>query len=103
MLKDLCDAEIFCLKPLLKNFHSKLSAATEEHPERQLFCLVDDSNEILLRCVSCNGTSSMKILSWFRSTGKIIEDVCFDPTASWLLVLCTLNSLFLLKLFDILY
>lgn len=52
-------------------------------------------------------TPVLKRIPWFNDSRKVIQAICFDPTATWLLVvckyiitkLCVLLSLFVKKYF----
>lgn len=88
--------EILSLKTLLSNVDIKLATATEVSGEckNQILCVVTRKDEIILRCVTETAeVISLKKVDWFRLNEKIIQDVAFDPLATWLLVLCLDNTL----------
>ncbi|XP_065372533.1 uncharacterized protein ca isoform X2 [Calliphora vicina] len=85
--------DIFELRPLITNFNCKLSTITEYDCHKQLLCLVSEDNDIVLRYTSEGGQEVLKLISWFRRTSRVIHDVCFDPSGTWLLVLCFDNTL----------
>lgn len=83
------ESELFNLVPVLQNFHTKkttalLCAAEEKH----FLCMVNANDDIYLRCTQRTGEQISKILFWFRINKQVIQDVSFDPTGTWLLVLC---------------
>ncbi|XP_054728127.1 uncharacterized protein LOC129237413 isoform X1 [Anastrepha obliqua] len=90
LLKEL---EIFELRPLITNLNCKLSTVSEYDVRKQLLCLVSEENDIVLRYTSEGGQEVLKLISWFRRTNRVIHDVCFDPSGTWLLVLCFDNTL----------
>lgn len=119
-MPQLSDKAIFQLRPLLKNFATKKSAFVhQDRTGRNILCLVDDSNRICLH--SCtdygstttkaegssgggNGTDDgkknaelarkqvlLRTVSWFQTSRKQVQDMCFDPSGTMLLVLCKLR------------
>lgn len=94
--------DIFELRPLITNFNCKLSTITEYDCHKQLLCLVSEDNDIVLRYTSEGGQEVLKLISWFRRTSRVIHDVCFDPSGTWLLVLCEyIVMIYLIKLFKV--
>ncbi|XP_067619024.1 uncharacterized protein ca isoform X2 [Eurosta solidaginis] len=87
------ELEIFELRPLITNLNCKLSTISEYDARKQLLCLVSEENDIVLRYTSEGGQEVLKLISWFRRTNRVIHDVCFDPSGTWLLVLCFDNTL----------
>ncbi|XP_036324147.1 uncharacterized protein LOC118737630 isoform X2 [Rhagoletis pomonella] len=87
------ELEIFQLRPLITNFSCKLSTVSEYDVRKQLLCLVSEENDIVLRYTSEGGQEVLKLISWFRRTNRVVHDVCFDPSGTWLLVLCFDNTL----------
>ncbi|XP_037955224.1 uncharacterized protein LOC119685097 isoform X2 [Teleopsis dalmanni] len=84
---------IFELRPLVTNFNCKLSTITDYDARKQMLCLVSEENDVVLRYTSEGGQEVLKLISWFRRTNRVIHDVCFDPSGTWLLVLCFDNTL----------
>ncbi|XP_013097207.2 uncharacterized protein LOC106080378 [Stomoxys calcitrans] len=93
MTSPLHQLDIFELRPLITNFNCKLSTITEYDCHRQMLCLVSEDNDIVLRYNSEGGQEVLKLISWFRRTNRVIHDICFDPSGTWLLVLCFDNTL----------
>uniref|UniRef100_A0A0A1XQW8 X-linked retinitis pigmentosa GTPase regulator homolog n=1 Tax=Zeugodacus cucurbitae TaxID=28588 RepID=A0A0A1XQW8_ZEUCU len=87
------ELDIFELCPLITNLNCKLSTVSEYDARKQLLCLVSEENDIVLRYTSEGGQEVLKLVSWFRRTNRVIHDVCFDPSGTWLLVLCFDNTL----------
>lgn len=79
---------IFRLRALITKFRAKLSTVTEYDPHKQIICLVSEDNEVLLRYTNDVGADVLKLISWFKRSGRVVHDVCFDPSGTWLLVLC---------------
>uniref|UniRef100_A0A1A9WJQ0 Uncharacterized protein n=1 Tax=Glossina brevipalpis TaxID=37001 RepID=A0A1A9WJQ0_9MUSC len=96
MTSPLQHLDIFELRPLITNFCCKLSTVTEYNEHRQLLCLVAEENDIVLRYTNASGLEVLKLISWFRRTNQVIHEVCFDPSGTWLLVLCFDNTLHIL-------
>ncbi|XP_059611109.1 uncharacterized protein LOC132258029 isoform X2 [Phlebotomus argentipes] len=88
---------MFTLRALMTHFDAKLSAATDcSGFPRQILALVDRSNEILFRFARTPKDERdvvLKLLTWFNEKGKEVQDICFDVTGKWLLVLCDDNTL----------
>ncbi|XP_075169740.1 RCC1 and BTB domain containing protein claret [Haematobia irritans] len=93
MTSPLHQLDIFELRPLITNFNCKLSTITEYDCHKQMLCLVSEDNDIVLRYNSEGGQEVIKMISWFRRTNRVIHDICFDPSGTWLLVLCFDNTL----------
>ncbi|XP_073817461.1 RCC1 and BTB domain containing protein claret [Musca autumnalis] len=93
MTSPLYQLDIFELRPLITNFNCKLSTITEYDCHKQMLCLVSEDNDIVLRYTSEGGQEVLKLISWFRRTNRVIHDICFDPSGTWLLVLCFDNTL----------
>lgn len=86
--------EILQLKCLLKNIDIKLSAVTDTSGVRyQILSIVTTSDQILLRYVSETDDVILKKIDWFNENGKIIQDIGFDPSGTWLIALCLDNTL----------
>lgn len=80
------DKEILQLKCLIKNIDVKLSAVTDT--SNQILCLVCKNNDLLLRYTCETSEVILKKVPFFMDNNKTIQDICFDPTGTWLLVFC---------------
>ncbi|XP_063704570.1 uncharacterized protein LOC134833990 [Culicoides brevitarsis] len=81
---------IFYLQKLVKNVEVKHSTATPVKNDYQMLCLVLKNDTLLLRYVA-GGETILKTIKFFE--GRRIQDVCFDDTGTWLLVLCYDNTI----------
>lgn len=88
--------DIVNLKCLIKNLDIKLSAVSCDFSSQknQILCVVLKNNDVLLRYVSEAGDLILKKLNWFQKNSKIVQDICFDPSGTWLLVFCEFAQLF---------
>lgn len=83
---------IFYLQKLIKNVEVKHSTATQVTNDYQMLCLVLKNDTLLLRYVSGgSGETILKTIKYFEN--RRIQDVCFDDTGTWLLVLCYDNTI----------
>lgn len=89
------EQEVLCLKTLINKVDIKLATATDGSCERrnQILCVVTAKEQIILRYVTETAEVVLKKVDWFQQNEKIIQDVAFDPSATWLLVLCLDNTL----------
>lgn len=108
-MPQLSDKSIFQLRPLLKNFATKKSAFVQDRRGRKILCLVDVNNRICLHCATGyddaanndepkDGTEKespprsaqvlLRSIGWFQTARKRVQDMCFDPSGTMLLVLC---------------
>lgn len=98
------DANIFELKPVINNFKAKKSAFIEDTNSQLKLCLVGQDNELLFRRSHKENflkLIDLKTVLWFKNAKKSIQDLCFDPSGSVLLILCKLLCLsFTKKLFN---
>lgn len=87
------EMEIFALKTLISNVDIKLATASETSGgcKNQIVCVITTKDQILLRY--CAADVILKKLDWFAKNEKIIQDAAFDPSSTWLLVLCLDNTL----------
>ncbi|XP_055923460.1 uncharacterized protein LOC129953936 isoform X2 [Eupeodes corollae] len=92
-MPSLQELDIFELKPLITNLNCKLSKVSDYDSQKQLLCLVSEENEIVLRYIGNGEQEVLKLISWFRRMSRVIHDVSFDPSGTWLLVLCFDNTL----------
>lgn len=84
--------EIFKLTKLIKNLEIKASAATEGK-DNQILCFVLTNNELVFRYCTRAGEIIVKSVKYFADTARRIQDLTFDTSGSWLLVLCYDNTL----------
>lgn len=87
------DKGIVQLKCLVKNINVKLSAVTDNNSKNQILCLVSTNNDILFRYIDGGADVILKKLSWFLKHKKVIQDVSFDPSGTWLLIFCKLYKI----------
>lgn len=85
------ESGIFYLQKLIQNVDVKRSAATEIKEQFQILCLLLKNNELLLRYTSNNGEVILKTIKYFAN--RRIQDVCFDDSGTWLMVLCYDNTI----------
>jgi hypothetical protein len=87
--------EILQLKTLINNVDIKLATATDVSTGRknQIVCVVTSKDQIILRYVTETAEVILKKIDWFQQNEKTIQDASFDPTSTWLLVLCLDNTL----------
>ena len=89
------EKEILVLKPLISNVDIKLATVTDvsNGSKNQMLCVVTRNDHLLLRYVTETAEVILKKIDWFNQNEKIIQDASFDPTSTWLLVLCLDNTL----------
>lgn len=89
------EKEILHLKTLIANVEIKLATATDvsDGSKNQIVCLIDSKDILILRYVTETADIILKKVDWFSQNDKIIQDVAFDPSSTWLLVLCLDNTL----------
>lgn len=89
------EKEILVLKPLISNVDIKLATVTDvsSGSKNQMLCVVTRNDLLILRYVTETAEVILKKLDWFHQNEKIIQDASFDPTSTWLLVLCLDNTL----------
>lgn len=73
---------------MIENIDVKISVITSMNLSFQLLCLVLKSDDIVLRYSSDDGTITIKIIAWFNDNDKIIKDICFNDSGSFLLAIC---------------
>jgi len=88
IMGSLKDSNLFTLKILMKNFDAKLSAITDHNRKWQILGLVKEDNTIFLRYSNEEEYITFKSIQWFKKVSKTIQDLCFDSSGAWLLVLC---------------
>ncbi|KAL3269950.1 hypothetical protein HHI36_009006 [Cryptolaemus montrouzieri] len=84
--------DIFELKCLLQNINIKLCARIESGV-KQLLALVTHNSDIILHYSFGELPVVLKRIPWYASKSRFIQAICFDPTATWLLVICADGSL----------
>lgn len=89
------EKEILHLKTLINNVEIKLATATDvtNGSKNQILCIVTTKDQIIFRYVTETAEVFIKKLGWFHQNEKVIQDVAFDPSSTWLLVLCLDNTL----------
>lgn len=116
-MPQLSDKAIFELRPIVRNCATKKSAFVRDRDGRNVLCLVDDNNRIILhatldygavvsRTKSSEGSGEqqeedeqesrgrgrggvqLRTVSCFETDRKRVQDMCFDPSGTMLLVLC---------------
>lgn len=85
--------DIFRLSTLVKNVEVKCSATTELDQEYQILCLVLKNDDIFFRYTTKTGEVIVKKVKYFSEAQKRVQDICFDGSGTWLLVLCYDNTL----------
>ncbi|XP_044753583.1 uncharacterized protein LOC123312995 [Coccinella septempunctata] len=84
--------DIFELKCLIRNIDIKLCARIESD-EKQLLALVTRNRDVILHYSYGEFPIVLKRIQWFVTNNKNIQALCFDPTATWLLIICSDSSL----------
>ncbi|KAL1494566.1 hypothetical protein ABEB36_010144 [Hypothenemus hampei] len=87
--------EIFELKPLLKSIEIKL-CTQNRNGVKHILALITETNEIVLYYSYGELPPVVKRIPWFSDSSKIIHAACFDPTATWLLIVCLDSSLYII-------
>lgn len=89
------EKEVLSLKTLISNVDIKLASATDvsNGSKSQMLCIVTRNDQIILRFITETAEVILKKIDWFHQNEKIIQDVSFDPSSAWLLVLCLDNTL----------
>ncbi|XP_050304400.1 uncharacterized protein LOC126741961 [Anthonomus grandis grandis] len=86
--------EIFELKPLIKSIDIKL-CAQNRNGVKQILALITEENDIVIYYCYGELPAIIKRIPWITDSGKSIQAACFDPTATWLLVVCLDSSLYI--------
>lgn len=86
--------EILELKSLLSNVEIKLATASDviNGTKNQILAVVTTKDLIVLRYVTETAEVILKKVEWFQQNEKIIQDISFDPSSTWLLVCCLDNT-----------
>lgn len=87
--------DILTLNTLINNVDIKLARATDvtNGSRNQMLCIITRNDQLILRLVTETAEVILKKIDWFHQNEKIIQDASFDPTSTWLLVLCLDNTL----------
>lgn len=87
--------EILELKTLLASVDVKLAVSSDvtNGSKNQIVAIVTLKESIILRYVTETADVILRRVDWFQQNEKIIQDVAFDPSSTWLLVLCLDNTL----------
>lgn len=67
-----------------------------------IYDMISSDGDVVLHYTYGELTPVIKRIPWLNDCRKTIEAICFDPTATWLLAVCTLKYS-LLELFMIIY
>ncbi|XP_066245482.1 uncharacterized protein ca [Euwallacea similis] len=87
--------EIFELKPLIKSIEIKF-CTQNRNGVKQITALITEENEIILYYCYGELPAIVKRIPWISDSGKNIQAACFDPSATWLLVVCLDSSLYII-------
>ncbi|CAG9819004.1 unnamed protein product [Phaedon cochleariae] len=87
--------DIFQIKPLLQNIEIKLCSRSESGV-KQILALVTSDGNLVLHYTYGELSPVLKIVPWYSDNHKQIEGICFDPSASWLLVISIDCSLYII-------
>jgi hypothetical protein len=79
--------DVFELKCILRNIKIRLCSRIESGV-KQLLALVTSDDEVVLHYTYGELPSVIKRIPWLTDSNKLIQAICFDPTATWLLVVC---------------
>nr|XP_023021233.1 uncharacterized protein LOC111509680 isoform X1 [Leptinotarsa decemlineata] len=88
--------DIFEIQPLLQNIKIKLCARCENGVKQILALVTRYDNDVVLHYTYGEMTPILKRVPWFTDGHKEIEAICFDPSASWLLVVSLDCSLYII-------
>ncbi|XP_028138515.1 uncharacterized protein LOC114332924 [Diabrotica virgifera virgifera] len=87
--------DIFEIKPLVENINIKL-CARRENGVKQLLALLTSEGDVVLYYTYGELTPVLRRIPWFNDSFKQIEALCFDPSATWLLVVSLDCSLYII-------
>ncbi|XP_060528037.1 uncharacterized protein LOC132703033 [Cylas formicarius] len=91
---------VFELKCLLENINIKLCAYCESGV-KQILALITSDNEIVLYYCYGELPPTVKRIPWFSDSHKQIQAICFDASATWLLIVSLDGSLHILPALNI--
>lgn len=89
-MSSISEKNIFHRRPVLRNFNTKRSAFIVDSQGRHLLCLAGIDNVLVLHVLDDNTSNApnLKTIYWFHNAARCIQDICFDPSGSMLLILC---------------
>ncbi|XP_018572762.1 uncharacterized protein LOC108912084 isoform X2 [Anoplophora glabripennis] len=87
--------DIFEIVPLIQNINVKLCARCE-NGVKQILALITGDGDIVLHYTYGELTPVLKRVPWFTDNHKLIQAICFDPSATWLLVVSIDCSLYII-------
>ncbi|KAF7273866.1 hypothetical protein GWI33_013444 [Rhynchophorus ferrugineus] len=87
--------ELFELKPVIKSIDIKLCTQSR-NGVKQILALVTTTNEIVLYYCYGELPPVLKRIPWIGDSSKDIQAICFDSTATWLLIVCLDSSLYII-------
>ncbi|XP_030764189.1 uncharacterized protein LOC115888568 isoform X2 [Sitophilus oryzae] len=87
--------ELFELKPLIKSIEIKVCAQSR-NGVKQILALITKENEIILYYCYGELPPVLKRIPWIGDSSKNIQAVCFDSTATWLLIVCLDSSVYII-------
>ncbi|GLV44383.1 claret [Carabus blaptoides fortunei] len=96
----LLDLNIFERKSILTDIDIKLCTRIE-NGIKQLLAIVTESGDIVLHYIFGGLSPVLKHIPWFTASEKNIQSICFDPTATWLLVTTSDVSLYIIPALNI--
>lgn len=99
MLK-LGDQSIFESVRVVQDINVKLSSSTNYDSTRQVICLVSESDVLLFRFVE-DLDCKTKALTYFNDHKKKVQDVYFNPSGSWLLVVTYDNTIHVVPIYNL--
>ncbi|KAJ8969559.1 hypothetical protein NQ317_016591 [Molorchus minor] len=86
---------IFGLIPLIQNINIKLCARCE-NGVKQILALITSDEDVVLHYTYGELSPVIKRVPWFTDGQKQIQAICFDPSATWLLVVTVDCSLYII-------
>nr|XP_022917889.1 uncharacterized protein LOC111427131 [Onthophagus taurus] len=87
--------DIFDLKAILKDIDIRLNCRIESGI-KQLLAIITNEGDIIVHYTYGELPAIVKRIPWFSESNKTIQAICFDPSATWLLVTCSDNSLYII-------
>ncbi|CAG9862070.1 unnamed protein product [Phyllotreta striolata] len=87
--------DIFEIKSILENISIKFCARCE-NGVKQLLALVTSDGDVVLHYTYGELCPVLKRIPWFNDSFKQLEAICFDPSATWLLVVSLDCSLYII-------
>nr|XP_015840194.1 PREDICTED: uncharacterized protein LOC103312885 [Tribolium castaneum] len=87
--------DVFTLKCILNNIKIRLCSRIESGV-KQLLALITSDNDVVLHYTYGELSPVIKRVPWLSDSNKVIQAICFDPTATWLLVVSIDGSLYII-------